>query len=641
MKKDTLSSQRQSMPMPQLAFRADTKYALLRFVGPLLVAVCISTVILALRYQLPYARTYPLDAWIRWASGVYQPEKLDAIDYVHTNGRAVLRFPDIGTGNYVLSFGLAGPGGATPTTVQLATETQQIALGERRELRVNHLFVPANASGDLVVQITSQARQVAPDPRLLGALITALDVQVYRPTLPPTMLVFSTAGTLLLFWLSITRLDLRRRQQVTSLLGLSVILGSMAVWARGVLALGPVWAILALCSMVSLVLIRSDVKPAFNSWRGVALLIASWRVALWIVGLVGLWYSQTVYYYGRGNAFNFGTTIGDQRDLLRRALATAWLQWDSEHYTNIAQSGYTFAGVRWPNVAFFPLYPLLIRGAAPLVRDNIALAALLVAHVALFCALLLLYDLLVRDLGRVIAFRTILLLLAFPTAFFFVAGYTESLALALTVAAVWTIRRERWWLAGIVGALLAMTRVPGVLIAPVIGIAYMQQQQWRWRSIRPPLLAMLLPPLGLGLFMVYQWWRFQTPWAFLIAQRSWNNGAGPPWAIPLKLWDALQSPQWEMAVLQFVVWMSILGLSLLALRRLPLVYGLTGLLLLLPAYLAQQEDSIARHVLIGFPAFVVLAQLTDRIWLRWAITTLMLTSLTILTFMFVNGFFIA
>ncbi|HZG66109.1 MAG TPA: hypothetical protein VEZ12_05160, partial [Herpetosiphonaceae bacterium] len=89
------------------------------------------------------------------------------------------------------------------------------------------------------------------------------------------------------------------------------------------------------------------------------------------------------------------------------------------------------------------------------------------------------------------------------------------------------------------------------------------------------------------------------------------------------------------------VWLSFIGLALVGLRRLPLIYVLTGLLLLLPAFLANQRGSLIRHVLIGFPMFVVLALTARQLWLRWLVFSLMLPLLVVFTLMFVNGFGLA
>lgn len=307
----------------------------------------------------------------------------------------------------------------------------------------------------------------------------------------------------------------------------------------------------------------------------------------------------------------------------------------------IAVEGYSFAGQQFPNIAFFPLYPLLIRLFLPVTGGNDTIAALLVSHLALLAALILLYRLLEHDFDPSIAFRTLVLLLIFPTSIFFVAGYSESLALFFVVLSLWAIRRQRWWLAGVAGALLSLTRLPGVLIAPVLALTYLQQHHWRWREIRPAFLAVLLPPLGLASFMVFQWWRFDTPFAFLLAQRGWQQQMSPPWVLALAFPTALeQTSFFPITLLQFVIWVMFAVLAFVAWVRLPLPYGLT-MLLLLPPYLSNQAQSLPRYVLVGIPGFVILALFTQRPWIRALVFGVLVAALVSSTVLFVNGFWIA
>ena len=82
---------------------------------------------------------------------------------------------------------------------------------------------------------------------------------------------------------------------------------------------------------------------------------------------------------------------------------------------------------------------------------------------------------------------TILLIAIFPTAFFFLAPYSESPFLLLSVSAFWFARRDRWALAGLMGALAALTRSIGVLL--VLGLAVEAIQ--RSRQEGGPLLPRL------------------------------------------------------------------------------------------------------------------------------------------------------
>jgi hypothetical protein len=369
----------------------------------------------------------------------------------------------------------------------------------------------------------------------------------------------------------------------------------------------------------------------------VVLVFTIWRLALSVVAGLSLWYNRALYPYGKLLSWN-GSLL-DRSRIVRRALIDGWSLWDSDYYTAIALHGYTFRNAEWPSIPFFPLYPALIRLILPLCGGDAALAGALVANTALVVALVLLYQLLRIDFGEALAVRTILVLLAFPMSLFFAANYTESLALALIVLAAWALRRQYWWLAGIAGFLLALTRLPGILVAPIILLIYLDHQQWRWRRIRWEALAATLPALGLLVFMAYQWYRFGTPLAFLQAQSQWEQHLSPPWAIPQTLIERLGNEWLAIYGLHLAIWGLFIILAIATWRKLPRLYALV-LLLLVPAYLASWAFSIGRHVLIGFPAFVVLAIWSESRRVGWLLFGIMLPLLAICVALFVNTFWV-
>ena len=147
-------------------------------------------------------------------------------------------------------------------------------------------------------------------------------------------------------------------------------------------------------------------------------------------------------------ALSFGPALGGlaaenerkfDEPALTHALADPLLsplaRWDAVWYLRIADSGYGGSHAR---AAFFPLYPLLVRGlATPFGGSEAALlaAGYLVALAAFLGALVLLHRLVSLELGRPLARPTLLLLAVFPAAVFFGAPYAESLFLALAVGA--------------------------------------------------------------------------------------------------------------------------------------------------------------------------------------------------------------
>src|SRR5258708_7207520 len=131
----------------------------------------------------------------------------------------------------------------------------------------------------------------------------------------------------------------------------------------------------------------------------------------------------------------------------------AWYRWDSGLYTAIASNGYDAA---W-RTAFFPLFPLLERAGAVLTHDPF-IAGLIISNLAGLGVLVILYRLVQEDFDAQRAFRTVLYLSVFPTAFFFAAAYNESLFLVLTLLSFYHMRRGNWWLAGVFGVLASFAR---------------------------------------------------------------------------------------------------------------------------------------------------------------------------------------
>jgi hypothetical protein len=157
-------------------------------------------------------------------------------------------------------------------------------------------------------------------------------------------------------------------------------------------------------------------------------------------------------------------------------LVTAWERFDGLWFLRIATEGYVDGD---GSAAFFPLYPLLIRFVSPVLGGHPLAAALLISHVAAFGSMALLYFLTSSEWDERIARRTVLYLAIFPTSFFLLSPYSESVYLFLALACLWAARRGRWAVAGLAGAAAGATRSVGaLLILPLVVEAF---QQWRER----------------------------------------------------------------------------------------------------------------------------------------------------------------
>ena len=159
-------------------------------------------------------------------------------------------------------------------------------------------------------------------------------------------------------------------------------------------------------------------------------------------------------------------------------LLGVWQRFDANWYLDIAEGGYSATG---GSAVYFPLYPIAIRLVGDLLSGRELLAALLISNLSVIVALVLLYKISSDLVGASGARRALVYLAMFPTSFFFLAPYTESLFLCLSLATLYSALRGRMLGAGLLGALAALTRLQGVvLMLPLIYIWWAERGKLAW-----------------------------------------------------------------------------------------------------------------------------------------------------------------
>jgi len=299
-------------------------------------------------------------------------------------------------------------------------------------------------------------------------------------------------------------------------------------------------------------------------------------------------------------------------------LFTATERQDALWFLRIATQGYRKTDT---SAAFFPLYPAVVKGVSFLTFGHPLLAALLVSNACLLGALILFYDLTAREFSTAVARKSVLLLAIFPTAFFLMAPYSESLFLLLALATFRAARTERWgWAAGF--ALLAtLTRSVGIVLAPALLIESVHQ----WRDgarFLPRAAASAAPALGLGLVFA-AWWRWGgDALAPLHVQAAWRPHAGAPWAT---LWHGLVSAYRYQSywLLDAVVVFAALAALIAGARRIRPTYLVFALGALTLPLFAEFPDrpllSMPRFACVVFPVVWVPAIWSER--REWVHTT--------------------
>ncbi len=294
----------------------------------------------------------------------------------------------------------------------------------------------------------------------------------------------------------------------------------------------------------------------------------------------------------------------------------AMLRWDAGWYGAIATDGYWIAPGQQSPVAYFPLYPMLIRGAAWL-GANRWVAGAVVSFSAGIGGLLAFH----RWLGRVApaqATTAWLLLVSYPYAcYLYGVVYSDALFLLLVVGAFLALESDSPIAAALLGALATACRP----VAPAVVIGLTLRSLERRRRAGLPIRALDLVPglsgLGLLAYMIFLQQRFGDPLAFAHVQGApgWESASG---------WSLLFKPEWfhHMRVDHWTVklrlgahaFVTVGALALIpsVFRRLGWGYGAYVLLALaMPAASSKDLQGMGRYAIAAFPIFVPLAGWLD------------------------------
>ena len=290
--------------------------------------------------------------------------------------------------------------------------------------------------------------------------------------------------------------------------------------------------------------------------------------------------------------------------------------WDGGYYLDLVENGYRAEADPFPNYAFFPAYPVLVRGATLLTGGDISLAAVVVSNVALFAALVAFYALSLRHLTPGRSIWALWFLLLAPGAIGFSMSYTEGLFLLFACGAFFAAETRRPWVTGILLAFAALTRVPGILLLLPIIVMYIQRD-----GIRPTRdwIPLLLPILAVGGFFLVLWDLTGDPLATFSAQDFWRSTG--PYAEEVVAAGAVESSEATMVISSapsYVIGIWIATIAFYAFLcvyfrhdRMPLAYWIVAILGIVGVFASGKLLSAPRYIVASFPFYWVLANRTS------------------------------
>jgi hypothetical protein len=363
--------------------------------------------------------------------------------------------------------------------------------------------------------------------------------------------------------------------------------------------------------------LSTDTKPKIPAdVRLVLLLFALTRIALTIIGVLSRMFFRSV---GRADVFKYHDSTW----------LDIWSCWDSGWYLHIANHWYDLSvpptlpsqvDVGQSAIAFFPLYPGLVRIVG--VVFGTYLGALIVSNVALILAGVFLYRLVRLRCGSDDAAATsVKYLFLFPTAFILSGIFTESLFLALLIGCFYYAERRNWLVVGILGVLLSLTRSLGALAIIPLAWEYLRSKEFKLRDIRPDVGYLLLVPIGVFLFAVYNQYVTGDFFAFAHVQKHWGRVTVNPIGVLLDYAGA--EPQ-HYVLLPIISTIAIFIVLTAFIRKIGVGYWFLGMYSMLIPLSTVGKWSVlppmTRFALAVFPLYVLLGLLHTRKHLDMAVT---------------------
>jgi hypothetical protein len=329
-----------------------------------------------------------------------------------------------------------------------------------------------------------------------------------------------------------------------------------------------------------------------------------------------LWRPAAVYLFSRvvtllavawGVWFRGGSSV-------LRALA----EWDGSWYLSVAVQGYPsmvpelYGRAVANNFAFFPLYPLSIRGLSRVTGLSALASAVVIALLAGLVASLLLWAFVERICDEQVAYRSVLLFCFFPSSVTLSMVYAESLMLTLVLLCLLALLSRRWIGAGIASALATASRPNAVALCAccVWQAARAIRRDREWKAVMAPLLA----PAGFVGFMVFLWVRAGEMAWFRVEREAWGERFDFGIQTFRKVWLAVRDPLGvpPMMVLQVLGFAFVLAAGYLLWRwRPPAIVTIYTAAILFLCLTSSILGARPRFVFTAFPLIVAVARTLD------------------------------
>jgi hypothetical protein len=651
---------------------------------PIILLFLISALALAIAYQFHAPIVLEMNSpaeEIYLTRGFYPNEETFGVTYRWTSGEAQATLPGVGGGvplKLHLQLHEFRPAPLSPNPVIISLNGREVtSFTPSTDLAAYDFDLPSSdLRGDAVIDLRSDTfrpRDTLPnstDERDLGLFVDQIKLDYGAGLILPPLMVYALliASVIGMYGLSkAIGLSMRASFVIAILVLIAEAIGVIAfrLW----MAHNSPWIAATVIGawLIALrlkkskrqetsVILHSAFRIPNSATTYILAVVLLWRIVLVLIPIVG----NDV----EGTRECCPEVLPQPVTSWSQAAFGTWHRWDALWYSSIAEHGYQYAGEREAtNVAFFPLFPLVNGVIMHVTGLPVEVSGAIVSTVLTLFACIALYKLTIGETDDPsTAQRAVLYLIAFPAAYYLAIGYSEALYLLCVLGAFYFARRGQWWWSGAVAFLTGLTRLHGALLIVPLGYEWLRQsfaqagrQPGGVADPRPPrasIVAVFGAPLGALAFNLYlnaQFGQpvgyfspyFQIQTLFFKGIRAEAFPTFPGTTLANYLFGFLNGvPSTESAVVMAAtIFLLIMTVEVWA--RLPRVYGVYMLTVLLFQLVGGDLISMPRFVVPMFPAFIALAQIGKR---EWADRLILIPSLMlqgVLALLFTKGYWIA
>jgi Gpi18-like mannosyltransferase len=346
-----------------------------------------------------------------------------------------------------------------------------------------------------------------------------------------------------------------------------------------------------------------------------------------------------------------GFTSLSESDFFRNLLLM-WANFEGGSTLKLAEYGTAITGKEGLLYSFFPVYPWLISALNTLVNDSV-ISALIISNVAFLISLFFLYRLFCLDYKDKIARLAIILILIFPTSFFFGAVYPESVLFLFSILTLYFARKKSFFLASLFAFFASLTQVSGLFLWPALVFEYLHTYGTRSKFFNSKLLSLAIPLIGFVSLFRYQAIRtgaslFEVvSLAFLGVNQVVNKVILLHQIIfryfkMIILMDHFD-PLFFTVLLEIVVGFGFLCLLIFSIKKIRTSYWVYSFLSFIVPTFTGTFSGFPRYVLVLFPLFGFLAAFFEKQhpYFRYLYIIISVSSLILAISFFTRGYFVA